>query len=83
MSNGWMPRRFSETGDDVASALVAALLHRSIMCVGFESSYRCRTRSPDIAHRWKSYSRFALLRSPHTTGNPEHAQFQEARRRAL
>jgi hypothetical protein len=83
------PRRASSTGsfDDVLSkdgasmVVVTALPRHSTMCVYFDSSYRCRTRSPDIARTWKSYSRF-VRGYPHTTDNPMRAQLPETRCRA-
>jgi hypothetical protein len=63
--------------------MVTALLHHSTMRVDFESSHRCRTRSPYIARTWKSYSRLDLRRTPHTTDIPERAQLPETRCRAL
>jgi hypothetical protein len=39
--------------EDGASMMVTALpRHRTTMCVYFESSHRCRTRSTYIARRW-------------------------------
>jgi hypothetical protein len=57
--------------------------HSSRRRVDFDSSYRSRMRSPDIAHRWKSYSPFAPLRLPHTTDSPGQAQLPVIRCRAL
>lgn len=73
--------RFNEAGDG-ASMKVPALPNRSTMRVDFESSYRCRTRSPYIARTWKSCSRLDHRRSPHTTDIPGRAQLPETRRRA-
>ena len=38
--------------EDGPSMMVTALPRHSTMCVYFDSSHRCRTRSPDIARRW-------------------------------
>jgi hypothetical protein len=39
--------------EDGASMMMTALpRHRTTMCVYFESSHRCRTRSTYIARRW-------------------------------
>jgi hypothetical protein len=47
-------RSATESSDeDGASMMVTALpRHRTTMCVYFESSHRCRTRSTYIARRW-------------------------------
>jgi hypothetical protein len=63
--------------------MVTALLDHSTMGVNFESSHRCRTRSPYIARRRKSYSRLDRHRCPHTMDIPERAQPPEIRCRAL
>jgi hypothetical protein len=67
---------------DGASMVVTALPRHSTMCVYFDSSHRCRTRSPDIARTCKSHSRFDLRGYPHTTDNPMRAQLPETRCRA-
>src|SRR6476620_11104631 len=66
---------------DGASMVVTALPRHPTMCDYFDSSYRCRTRSPYIARTWKSYSRF-VRGYPHTTDNPMRAQLSETRCRA-
>jgi hypothetical protein len=63
--------------------MVTGLLGHSTMGVNFESSRRCRTRSPYIARRRKSYSRLDRRRSLHTMDIPERAQLPEIRCRAL
>ena len=73
----------SDETEDGASMAVTALPHHSTMCFYFDSSHRCRTRSPYIGRTCKSYSRFDLPGSPHTTDSPERAQLPETRCREL